>query len=298
LTQAQPALIHAHFGPDAIAALPLSRKLALPLLATFHGYDATRDMSASADAHQQNYRDALPSLFKKVTRIIAVSDYIRERVIALGAPPERTYTHYIGVDTTRFSPAGERDPSLVLAVGRFVEKKGFEDLIRAFGAVASTRPDARLVMLGDGPLRGELERMARAQSGRIELLGAVPSEEVLSWLRRAAILAAPSVTASDGDTEGLPTIVVESMACGTPVLATQHAGTPEAILHERTGLLVPERATEALSSALSRLLADHALRQALGAAGRARALDEFDLTAQVGKLEAHYDAAARDGCRT
>ena len=286
-----PALLHAHFGPDAVAGERLARILDIPFVVTFHGYDAARSTALSQGLSTWRYGRRIPGLSRRAGRVIAVSDHIRQRLIDRGCPGENIVTHFIGVDTERFRPAEANavtEGPLVLAVGRFVEKKGFADLIEAFKMVRETFPAAKMTILGDGELRPALAAAAGTGSG-IDLPGAVSAGEVASWLQRADVLVVPSVTAADGDTEGLPTILAEAMASGIPVVGTRHAGIPEAIADEETGLLVPERHPADLAAAIRRLLADPATRSRMGASARTRAETQFSISRQSAALEAIYD---------
>ena len=161
----QPSLLHAHFGPDGAAALPLARQLHLPLIVTFHGYDATvRATRPCARGHPRDREFPVKraKLLREGTLFIAVSDHIRRQLLLQGCPPEKLVTHHIGVDTAFFSPPAERtrEPE-VLFVGRLVEKKGCVHLLRAMREVQAAEPEARLTVVGDGPLRDELEAQAR-----------------------------------------------------------------------------------------------------------------------------------------
>ncbi|HVQ09969.1 MAG TPA: glycosyltransferase, partial [Allosphingosinicella sp.] len=244
LRAAGPRLIHAHFGTDGLKVLPLARALGVPLITHLRGYDVTLSKAALIGSGRPTWiRYALgrAKLMRGGDLFLAVSDALRARAIALGYPAERTRTHYNGVDLDRFHPGeGPREPGLVLHVGRLVEKKGTAVLIEATAGIEG----ARLIVIGDGPLRGALERQAGPS---VRFLGALPSDEVASWMRRASALAAPSLTAADGDAEGLPNVVVEAAASGLPVVATRHSGIPEAIIDGETGLLVPEGDSAALA---------------------------------------------------
>jgi glycosyltransferase involved in cell wall biosynthesis len=171
-----------------------------------------------------------------------------------------------------------------------VEKKGTKVLIEALTANALV--GARLVIIGDGPLRGALERQARKLGDRVRFLGAVTSDEVAMWMRRASVLAAPSVTAADGDAEGLPNVVVEAAASGLPVVGTLHSGIPEAIEDGVTGFLVPEGDAGALAARLADVLGSEELRRDLGAAARGLAERKFDRRILTERLEAIYDEVA------
>ena len=286
LRGATPALVHAHFATDGLLALPLARALGVPLVTTLHGYDVSRSraaMLASGRWSWMRYALLRRRLQHEGALFLAVSEAVRRRALAQGFPEERTLTHYLGVDLERFRPAPDAaEPGLVLHVGRLVEKKGTAVLIEAMAAV----PAAKLVVVGDGPERERLERLAR---GRATFLGALPPEGVAAWMRRAWLLAAPSVTARDGDSEGLPTVVVEAAASGVPVVGTHHSGIPEAVIHGKTGFLVAERDPAALASRLRKLIASRSLRGAFALAARALAQARFDAARQSERLEALYD---------
>jgi glycosyltransferase involved in cell wall biosynthesis len=288
LRRERPCLVHAHFGPDALAAAPLSRALGVPLIATLHGYDVTRArarMLLSGRLSWVRYALRRDSLVRAGALFLPVSDALRRMALEQGFPAERMRTHYLGVDLDRFTGGGAREPGLVLHVGRLVEKKGTAVLI---DAVARLR-EARLVVIGDGPERGRLEGQAAGLGERVRFLGALAPPEVASWMRSAAVLAAPSVTARDGDAEGLPTVIIEAAASALPTVGTLHSGIPEAVVDGETGFLVPERDVEALAARLDTLLGSNDLRQRMGGAARRLAGEKFDLRIQTARLEAIYD---------
>jgi len=286
LGAAAPKLIHAHFATDGLRVLPLARALALPLVTSLRGYDVTRSDAALLRSGRLSWiRYALgrKRLQREGALFLAVSDALRQAAIARGFPEERTLTHYNGVDLTRFRPdQGPREPGLILHVGRLVEKKGTKVLIEALAGL----PDARLVVIGDGPLRGALERQAGPSA---QFLGALPPDEVAQWMRRASVLAAPSLTAADGDAEGLPNVVVEAAASGLPAVATHHSGIPEGVVAGETGFLVPEGDAGALAGGLASALA---AGPAMGEAARRLAEERFDRTRLSERLERRYDRVA------
>lgn len=286
LRGAAPALVHAHFATDGLLALPMARSLGVPLVTSLHGYDVSRSraaMLASGRWSWMLYALRRRRLMRDGALFLAVSDAVRGRALAQGFPEDRTLTHYLGVDLARFRPSPEEaQPGLVLHVGRLVEKKGTALLIEAMAAL----PDARLVVIGDGPERTRLEQLA---SGRAAFLGALPPDEVAAWMRRAWLLAAASVTARDGDSEGLPTVIVEAAASGVPVVGTDHSGIPEAVVDGETGFIVPERDRGALATRLRDILDSAELRRRLGAGARALAERRFDSARQIERLESLYD---------
>jgi glycosyltransferase involved in cell wall biosynthesis len=292
LRATRPALIHAHFGTDGLLVLPLARALGVPLITSLRGYDVTRSDGAllrSGRPIWMRYALGKKRLQRGGALFLAVSDALRKQAIARGFPEERTITHYNGVDLDRFQPSqAPAEPGLILHVGRLVEKKGAKVLIEALTGLA----DAKLVIIGDGPLRGALERKARALGERVRFLGELPSDDVAQWMRRASILAAPSVIAADGDAEGLPNVVVEAAASGLPVVSTIHSGIPEAIDDGVTGFLVPEGDAEALAARLAQLLGSESLRHEMGAAARRLAERKFSRQMLTERLELIYDEVA------
>ncbi len=292
LRRARPKLIHAHFGTDGLKMLALARALRLPLITHLRGYDVTLNRAALIASGRPTWsRYALQRgrLMQAGSLFLAVSDALREKAIALGFPAERTRTHYNGVDLDRFQPGRRpREPGTILHIGRLVEKKGTAELIAALAGMSGVR----LVVIGEGPLQAQLQRQAGALGVKAQFLGSQPTEEVATWLRRATLLAAPSVTARDGDAEGLPNTVVEGAASGIAVVATRHSGIPEAVTDGETGFLVPERDPVALAARIGTLLGAADLRRKMGFAGRALAVERFDRDRQAEKLEAIYDEVA------
>ncbi len=292
LRAARPVLIHAHFGTDGLLVLPLARALGVPLITSLRGYDVTRSDSAllwSGRLSWMRYAAGKKRLQCDGALFLAVSDALRERAIAQGYPEARTLTHYNGVDLERFrQDVAPREPGLVLHVGRLVEKKGTKVLIEAMAGIAG----AKLAIIGDGPLRAALERQARELGDRVRFLGALRSDDVAHWMRRASVLAAPSVTAADGDAEGLPNVVVEAAASGLPVVGTRHSGIPEAVDDGGTGFLVPEGDVGALAARLADLLGSDARRSAMGLAARRLAEGKFSRQVLTARLESIYDEVA------
>jgi len=164
-------------------------------------------------------------------------------------------------------------------------KKGVTYLIEAVRRLEATGKDVRLLLVGAGPLEAALRR-ATACLKHVEFRGWMPNNELRRWMRGALALCVPSVHASDGDAEGLPTVVIEAMAAGTPVIGSHHAGIGEAIEHEQTGFLVPEQDPDAIAAALRRLLDDPGLRRRLGENARSAAVEHFDMFKQSRRLEA------------
>lgn len=291
-----PALLHAHTGVSGAHALPLVRRLGVPFVVTFHGYDAT---ASDAELGRWARRGRVflrrrEAMKLEAARLIAVSRFIGDLLLEKGWPSERLVVHYMGVDTELFAPdpaaapLAAREP-VVFFAGRLIEKKGLEYLIDAMRVVRERVPGARVVIAGHGARLAGLQALASDARARVDFIGRVTADEVRGWMARAQLYCMPSVRAADGDGEGLPTALIEAMACGLPVVATVHAGIPEAVVHGETGLLAPERDPTALAAHLVTLLTDPALRERMAAAARQRVLEHFDHRRQAASLAAIYD---------
>ena len=294
----RPAIVHAHFGTDGLLALPLADSLGVPLVTTLHGYDVALSrprLFGSGRLSWMRYALERRRLIEQGALFLAVSDAVRDRAVARGFPEARTRTLPLGVDLERFRPPdAPREPGLILHVGRLVEKKGTRILLEAMAEVRRAHPRSRLVIVGEGPERTKLERRSAALGlgDAVRFEAALPPEAVAEWMQHAALLAAPSVTARDGDSEGLPTVVVEAASAGLPAIGSDHSGIPEAIADGETGFVVPERDAEGLAARITQLLGDEALRDRMGAAARRLAEERFDAARQIRALEQIYDELA------
>jgi glycosyltransferase involved in cell wall biosynthesis len=291
LSQVAPRLVHAHFGLSGPAALTLASSLHVPLIVTYHGQDATiSDEEARKSWRGREYLRGRRELMHRTCLFIAVSDFIRSRLIATGFPEQKIVTHRNGIDLKYFCrrPGAGRD-RIVVFVGRFVEKKGCEYLLRALAYLRVRGLAVKAVLIGDGPLRQTLERMAAESGVDCEFTGLLPLEGVRGWLECACAAVVPSVTASDGDSEGLPTVILEAQALETPVVTTRHAGNVEGVVEGRTALVVAERDVEGLAEAIRTLLENPGQIEAFGTAARAFVERQFSLTNQAAGLELLYD---------
>lgn len=286
-----PVLIHAHFGPDAARVLPLARNLQVPLLVTFHGYDATvKDEYARRSFYSHRaYLTRRGMLQRQARLFITVSEFIKRKLLEQGFPPDKLVVHYIGVDTKLFKPdpAVTREP-VVLFLGRLVEKKGCEYLIQAMSRVQAVRPEVELVVIGDGPLRSSLEQLAEEILPRYRFLGVQPPDRVRTWLNRARVFSVPSVTADSGDAEAFGIVFAEAQAMGLPVVSFSSGGVPEAVKHDETGLLVAERNWEGLAKYILLLFEQDTLWHRFSEAGQRRVRTMFNAQHQTGLLEEIY----------
>jgi glycosyltransferase involved in cell wall biosynthesis len=287
----QPKIVHGHFGPDACEAIPLAAVLQVPLIVTFHGFDATlTDFALRHTRPGRRYLRRRETLKRAAGKFIAVSNFIAEKLVGQGFPREKIQVHYIGADTTDF----QSDPILarektVLFVGRLVEKKGCEYLIRAMELVQKEMPDVELVIVGDGPLRDSLERLAKSRLRRFTFTGTQPAKSVRDRMNRAAVLCTPSIVAASGDAEGFGMVFIEAQSSGLPVVSFASGGIPEAVRHGESGYLAPEKDWRALSEYIAKLLVDGDLWARFSHAGRSLVERVFDVNLQTAKLERIYE---------
>ncbi|MGH8249942.1 MAG: glycosyltransferase [Steroidobacteraceae bacterium] len=294
LKRMAPVAVHAHFGDSGPAGLTIARALGVPLIITFHGRDATiTDEQAARSWRGREFLKRRVQLIAETDCVIAVSNFIRNRLLQQGFDGTRIVTHYNGIDTESFVPEPRDRESFVLFVGRFVEKKGCRYLLEALARLKQAGDDVRAVLIGDGPLRPELEAFARQQGLHAEFVGFLASDGVIRWMNRAMIVVVPSVTAPDGDSEGLPTVILESQAMSTPVVATAHSGIPEGVMPDESALLVPERDAGGLASAIRTLIQDPGRSRRMGEAGRRFVQQKFSITTQVAGLERIYERVRR-----
>ncbi len=277
--------LHAHFASlPAATAMFASILAGLPFTFTAHAKDIYhRDRSARL----------LQRLLERARAVVTVSDANVRHLAALAGPrvpAGRIVRIYNGVDLDVFRPAPQPaagGPPLVLAVGRLVEKKGFDVLVEACAILRARGVSFRCSIAGKGPLEGALRAQVRqlGLEGSVHLAGALPRGEVAKVMRQAAVAAVPSIVGRDGNREGLPTVIPEAMASAVPVVATAVSGIPEAVENAVTGLLVQPADAAALAGALETLLEDPRLRERMGRAARARAERLFDIGRNVAELE-------------
>jgi colanic acid/amylovoran biosynthesis glycosyltransferase len=273
-------LIHAHFGPDAVRLLPSVRLVRRPFIVTFHGYDITTSPQALGVSYE--------ALFARVTRLVAVSEFIRDELLQAGAPAGKIEICHIGIPIPPRPLRAQRARRL-LFVGRLVEKKGCADLIEAVAGLTDPPP---LLVVGDGPLRSELEDLAVRRRVDAEFVGVQSPAEVAAAMDRCVAFCVPSKASAQGDREGLGMVFLEAAAHEMPVISYASGGVPESIADGETGLLAPEGDVAALAAHLQTLLADTGMADRFGKAGRARVIREFDIANCTDALEDLYDAAA------
>ncbi len=284
LHRADPALIHAHFMNDGIDAIRLGRRLEVPTLTTLHGHDITKYDNATTQSRRT--RD----FFDQVTRVIAVSEFIAEQALQRGCPPDKLVQHYIGIDVQKFTlEKRETESPSLLFVGRLVEKKGCTYLLQAVARLRKRFPDLALSIIGEGELKTSLQREAAELGIEVEFAGTASASEIRQRLAQSWVFVAPSVTADDGDAEGLGMVFLEAQALRTPVVSFRSGGIVEAVADQESGLLCEEKDVDSLADNIAQLLDNSTLRRHMGDQGRSRVEQMFDIRKQCARLETIYD---------
>lgn len=270
--------ILAEYGANGIALASLARRTGIRLFVHFHGYDASRQLNDPRIVRL--YRD----LFVQASGVFVPSHYIGKRLEAIGCPPGKITVSPCGVDPAAFIPSRQVAGRLI-AVGRFVEKKSPLSTLRAFRLACSSVSGLHLDMIGDGPLLAECRLFAMSEgiADRVTFHGAQPHGAVRELMRSAMVFVQHSVTAADGDSEGMPVAILEAMSASIPIVSTLHSGIPEAVENGVCGFLVPEHDIGGMADAIMKLTQDPALARKMGAAGRERVESCFtaERTAQI-----------------
>lgn len=283
------SLLHAHYGTVGCYFLDVARRLKCPLVVTFHGRDASRNLRYPGCLAR--YRE----MWREAGFVVAVSERIKARLVAAGCPEEKTHCIHTGVPVDDLPyrapvPAARGGPVHILCVGRLTETKGHPFLLRAVAMLRDGGCDARLRLIGDGPLLSPLRRLAaelRISQG-VSFEGAQPQDYVRQALRQAHLFGLAAVTAADGHEEGIPVVLMEAMASGVPVVSTWHGGIPELVEDGVSGLLAPPGDPAALAERLSKVLDEPGLAQRLARAARQRVEAHFDTASETAHLERLY----------
>jgi len=286
--------VHAHFaGWASGVAQQAAADAGIGFSFTAHATDIYRDNVDEA---------ALAARIEAARFVVTVTEANRqhlERLLDRHGRTGRVVRIYNGVDAARLRRVGQDGPHdgsgarghsadrpQVLAVGRLVAKKGFDVLLDAAALLRQRGVDVRTTIVGDGPERPRLDWQVRSLglADRVELRGALPHDDVLTLLRSSSVLAMPCVVADDGDRDALPTVILEAMALGTPVVSTRVSGVPEMLEDGHSGVLVEQRDPAGLAGALERLVRDPALSTSVADAAHAVVTERFDLTTNATAL--------------
>lgn len=290
IARRRPVLLHAHFGVDAVTALPVVERHDLPLAVTFHGYDVMR---APQNLPGWVYRDHLAHLFERADVLLPVSEYLAGMLADLGAPREKMHVHYLGIPTDRYPYDDSASREGIVFVGRLVEQKGVVDLLDAVALLPEPLRSTPITFVGGGLMEQQLRDHAATLGLDARFVGWQTPAEVAGWFNRARVFVGPSRPAESGGAEGFGLVFLEAALAGTPTISTNLGGLPEAVEDGVTGILTPGRDIDALAAAIERVLGDDDLAHAMGQAGRQRVLERFDIKRRTPLLEDLYERIAR-----
>ena len=280
----------AEFGTSGAAVRALCRKTGLPLFVNFHGHDAT------VLGKRKDIRRAYRLLARNAERVICGSRHFAALLRGLGFPEAKITVIPCGIELAGFSADADRNPDLVMAVGRLTRKKRPDLAIRAFALAHKERPSLRFEIIGEGSQRAVCEEAIRelGLGSAVTLLGSRCHDEVKARLAQGGIFVQHSVTAENGDQESQGISLLEAMASGLAVVATDHNGFSETVVHGETGYLSPEGDVVAMAANILRLAQDPERARWFGRAGRARVEAEFDALRLAGRLrEVIFGSGAR-----
>lgn len=277
-------IVFCAYGPigNLAAALKSAEVITGKVVTAFRG----ADLSKAVYSEPRLYR----RLFEIGDLFLPVSEVFHRRLRDLGCPESKIVVHHDDVDCASFPFLERRYESgemlRLVAVGRLIDKKGIEYAIRAVDIVRRTIPQTELRVIGEGPLRSQLEDLIQERKlrGHVEFLGWLKHDAVGAEIARAHIMVQPSVTTADGEQEGIPTVLKEALASGLPVVATRHGGNPELVEDGSSGFLVPERDVEALAGRILDLAENSHTWSRMSRAGRAHVEQEFDVPVQSDRL--------------
>ncbi|BAU33118.1 glycosyltransferase [Microcella alkaliphila] len=290
----QPDLVHQHFATWAHGALDAARRLDAPFVTTVHGYDVLTAGAPSAAPVGLFHRSSVDRVKREATRVLAVSDFLRDRAERAGFDPSRLVRHYQGVDTDFFTPGVETDRSdepIVLFVGALEPRKGVLDLVAASIGLRARGVTHRLAIVGDGSQR-TLVDAAATEHDHIVLTGPLDRHGVRDLMRSAEVFVLP--TQRDGSwREAAGLVLLEAQACGTPTVTYASGGAPEMVRDTSTGFVVPERDATRLGEAIGTVLAlSPAERRKWRERARAWVVGKRSLASSTAELLEHYRTVA------
>ncbi|MTH17536.1 glycosyltransferase [Flavobacterium sp. LC2016-01] len=265
-------VVLAQYGTTAHQIVAVCKKLNIPLITHFHGYDASVEAIINKCDHYKN-------VFEYSTYVIAVSHSMQKKLIELGCPKEKVIYNTYGPNDLFLNVVPQFSNPTFVAIGRFVNKKAPYYTILAFKKVHEQFPNARLVMGGNGELSEVCLNMIRTFKLQdvVSLLGIVDRSQFIEYLSTSLAFVQHSITALNGDQEGTPVAILEASAAGLPVISTKHAGIPDVIIDGKTGFLVEEHDVEGMAEKMKLFLLNKELAITLGMNGKKKIKTDFTL---------------------
>ncbi|WP_199611271.1 glycosyltransferase [Flocculibacter collagenilyticus] len=273
-----------HFGTTGVIANKLKQLGVIngKIVTIFHGFELS--MHNVLKKNDSDYKN----LFSQTDLMLPVSDKWKEKLISLGCPPDKIQVNRVGIDLKEFAyqhPRHTTSALKIFTVARFTEKKGLDIALRAL-AIVKQKVNFEYILAGSGELEATLKQLVKdlGLCKHVSFIGAISQEEVVKYISSSDIFLQPSITASNGDMEGVPVALMEAMALGTPVISTFHSGIPELISNNLHGLLAPERNVDVLAQCLITLMEEDKLREKLAKNARIQVENIADLKNNNRKL--------------
>lgn len=273
-------IVLAEYGITGANCYKICHELKIPLIVHFHGFDAHRNDII------EEYLPRYKKMFDLAAKVIIVSDPMKKKLISMGCPANKMILNPCGTNDLFLKRKNKTTGKKIASVGRFVDKKAPYLTLAAFKQVLEKHPDAKLIMVGDGPLLTTCKNLSihwRIDHA-VTFLGAVPHEQVKRLYTEALIFVQHSITADNGDSEGSPVSITEAGAAGLPIVSTNHANIPNLVIHEKTGFLVEEKDVDGMAQAIIKLTDDIELAKKMGAAGREHIRAHFSMDKHIGIL--------------
>ena len=273
-------VVLAEYGVAGAKVYRACRAANVPLIVYFFGFDAHQHQTIA------RYKEDYLQMFQYATFIAAVSQHICDKLILLGAPPEKVVYSPCAPNTAFFACKPKLQSNNLIAVGRFVPKKSPETTIRAFAQILKEFPHIQLKMAGNGPLFAHCQALVKTLGieNNVHLPGPITPADMQHWFQDAIAFVQHSVTAPDGDMEGTPVAILEASAAALPILSTLHSGIPEVVKNGETGILVPEHDVDAFANAMRTLVENPAKSHQMGLSGRQYVLDNFSMEKHIGTI--------------
>ncbi len=275
-------VILCEYGPSGVELMPIAKHLNVPLVVHFHGYDAYRD--DILNSYGKNYLD----LFEAASAVIVVSKQMRQQLVRLGCQESKLHYLPYGVDLDLFKPNNLPKKEIVfVACGRLVQKKSPASTIKAFAKVLGEFPAAKLVMIGDGELLEDCITLAKnlGLSNSVSFKGQMNPMGVAKFFSESFAFVQHSVTTPENDSEGTPLTILESGACGLPVISTKHGGIPDIIIQGETGFLVDENDIDGMAEKMLLLIRNRELAISMGKRATEHIRANYNLDDSINDLE-------------
>lgn len=281
-------VVLAEYGTHAHLILPYIKKARLPLIVHFHGFDASVTNVVENHNHYKK-------VFQYASKIIAVSHKMEQMLLDIGCPPEKLVYNVYGPQPEFLNVQSTFSKKQFIAIGRFTDKKAPYYTILAFKKAVEKHPDARLVMAGDGQLLNACKNLARYLKIDSQVLfpGVISPEAYRELLTESLAFVQHSITAETGDMEGAPLAILEASAAGLPVVSTIHAGIPDVIINNETGLLCEEHDVDGMSTNMIALLDNVDLAKKMGKSGKENIKNHFPMERHISKLQAILETSLK-----